>query len=279
MTDPRRGRHLLLLVALLLPVAAAADVVDAVNAVRRTGCDGRPGGVPPLRENRRLDEVAHRLAQGAPLEAAEQRSGYHAVSSFSVEISGVPPSGDVAAILGRQFCPQATNAAFRELGSYARGGDVWLAFAEPFAPPAAGDLGAISRRVLALTNAARGHPRRCGATAFAAVPPLTLNATLARVALDYAHDMAAHGYMDHTGRDGSSPQGRVTRAGYRWREVGENLAGGVMTAEAVVDGWLQSAEHCANLMDPVFREMGVAFAVNPHDERGVYWALEFGTPR
>jgi len=32
-------------------------------------------------------------------------------------------------------------------------------------------------------------------------------------------------------------------------------------------------------MDPLYRQMGVAFAVNPHDKRGVYWAMEFGTPR
>jgi uncharacterized protein YkwD len=99
------------------------------------------------------------------------------------------------------------------------------------------------------------------------------------VALAYARDMAAFGYMDHTGRDGSSPQARVTRGGYRWSEVGENLASGIMTPEEVVAGWLSSPEHCANLMDPGFRQMGVAFAVNPRDERGVYWAMEFGTPR
>ena len=90
--------------------------------------------------------------------------------------------------------------------------------------------------------------------------------------------MAAWGYMNHTGRDGSSPAQRITRSGYHWREVGENLASGVMTADEVVAGWLGSPEHCANLMDPLYRQMGVGFAVNPHDERGVYWAMEFGTP-
>jgi uncharacterized protein YkwD len=52
-----------------------------------------------------------------------------------------------------------------------------------------------------------------------------------------------------------------------------------MTADIVVAGWLQSPEHCANLMDPAFRQMGVAYAVNPHNQAGVYWALEFATPR
>jgi uncharacterized protein YkwD len=52
-----------------------------------------------------------------------------------------------------------------------------------------------------------------------------------------------------------------------------------MTPDEMVAGWLASPEHCANLMDPAYREMGVAFAVNPHDKLGVYWAMEFGTPR
>jgi uncharacterized protein YkwD len=51
-----------------------------------------------------------------------------------------------------------------------------------------------------------------------------------------------------------------------------------MSAEAVVDGWLHSPEHCANLMDTAYTQMGVGFAVNPRDDTGVYWALEFGRP-
>jgi uncharacterized protein YkwD len=282
MTDLRSGCQFLLLLlarlALLAPLACAADVMDAVNAVRDGGCGGRPGGVAPLRESALLDEVAHRLSQGTDLRTAEQFAGYHAASSFSVSISHVPPSGDVAVIVARQFCPQVSNPAFREIGTWRKGADVWIALAEPFRPPAPHNQGAVSRRVLELTNRARARARRCGATPFAAVAPLTLNATLAHAALLYAEDMATFGYMSHTGHDGSSPAARITRSGYRWREVGENLASGIMTPEEVVAGWLDSPEHCANLMDPLFSQMGVAFAVNPHREVGVYWAAEFGTP-
>jgi uncharacterized protein YkwD len=72
------------------------------------------------------------------------------------------------------------------------------------------------------------------------------------------------------GRDGSSPEERITRGGYRWRAAGQNLASGVMTAEEVVDGWLHSPELCSNLMYPLYREIGVACAVNAHDEAGAY---------
>jgi uncharacterized protein YkwD len=280
MTDQPIRRHfcLLLLAALLGPRAVLADVVDAVNAVRDGGCDGRPGGAVPLHESERLDEVAHRLSQGTDLPTAERFADYHAVSSFAVSISHVPPSGDVDTIIGRQFCQQVINPVFREIGTWRRGADVWIALAEPFRPPAPRDQGGISRRVLILANQARARARRCGPTPFAAVAPLELNPTLSRVALRYAQQMALYGYMNHTGRDGSSPATRITRSGYRWREVGENLASGIMTPEAVVAGWLQSPDHCANLMDPLFTEMGVAFAVAAHREAGVYWAMEFGTP-
>jgi uncharacterized protein YkwD len=280
MTDLRRRCHLRLLplLVLLTPARVAADVIDAVNAVRDGGCGGHPGGVPPLRESARLDEVAHRLSQGTDLRTAQQFADYHAVSSFSVSISHVPPSGDLEGIIARQFCQQLTNPAFGEIGTWRKGSDVWIALAEPFRPPAPHDWGAISRRVLQLTNQARARARRCGPTPFAAAPPLVLNATLGHVALTYAQEMATYGYMDHTGRDGSSPAARITRSGYRWREVGENLASGIMTPEQVIAGWLHSPDHCANLMDPLFSQMGVAFAVSSHREAGVYWAMEFGTP-
>jgi uncharacterized protein YkwD len=279
MTDlmMRRQRAALLLV-MLAPLGCAADIAGAVNSVRARGCDARPGGTAPLRASAPLDEVARQLSAGAPLGVALQRANYHAVSSFSVSVAGVPPNGDVARILAQQFCKQSTNPAFRDIGVARRGADVWIAFAEPFAPPARQDAAAISRRVLQLTNAARVQPRRCGLRAYAAAPPLALNATLGRAALAYAQELASHGYMDHTGRDGSSPAQRITRSGYHWREVGENLASGIMTPEEVVAGWLGSAHHCANLMDPAFTEMGVAFGVNPRDARGVYWAMELGRP-
>src|SRR5262249_14177127 len=119
----------------------------------------------------------------------------------------------------------------------------------------------------------------CGATPYGAAPPLALSAQLSQAALDYARDMAAWGYMNHTGHDGSSPAQRITRSGYRWSEVGENLASGVMTADEVVTGWLGSPEHCAILLHPPPRQVGRGSRVTPRDERGVYGARELGPPR
>src|SRR5437879_12494839 len=116
MTDPRIRCQILLLlaallVALLAPLAAAADVIDYVNSVRRHGCGGHAGGLVPLRESTRLDEVARQLAQGAELRAAQQLAGYHAASAFSVQISGVPPSGAVGRVLVPPSREPDTNPA------------------------------------------------------------------------------------------------------------------------------------------------------------------------
>jgi uncharacterized protein YkwD len=280
MTESPVLRHLLLVMVLALtPLAASADVVSSVNKVRAQGCPGRHGGEAPLRENRQLDAVARQLARGIDLRRAEKEANYHAVASASVQISGVPDSGDIDRIVGRQFCSASTEPDFREIGAFRRGTDVWIALAQPFIPPLARDAAAISRRVLELTNEARAHSRRCGGTFFPAVAPLSLNTALDHAALEHSRDMAAHSYMDHTGRDGSSPADRITRTGYKWRMVGENLASGIMTPEGVVDGWVHSPHHCANLMTAQFTEMGLAFAVNSSTDAGVYWTQTFGTTR
>jgi uncharacterized protein YkwD len=280
MTEPHALRQILVFLALVLtPMTAAADVVGAVNKVRAQGCPGQRGVRPALSESSRLNTVARQLARGTDLRRAEKEAGYHAVASASVRISGVPSNGDVEHIVGRQFCSASTDPAFREIGTFRRGTDVWIAVAQPFSPPPVRDAGAISRRVLELTNAARLHARRCGSKSFAAAPLLSLNTSLERAALEHSKDMAINAYMEHTGRDGSSPADRITRTGYKWRMVGENLASGIMTPEETVAGWLQSPHHCENLMTPRFTEMGVGFAVNPATDAGVYWTQTFGTTR
>jgi uncharacterized protein YkwD len=90
--------------------------------------------------------------------------------------------------------------------------------------------------------------------------------------------MAARDYFDHTAPDGSTPASRVTRAGYAWRVVGENLAAGAATPEAAVAGWLHSAAHCQNLMDPRFTDMGVGYVVDPKSPSAIIWTQVFAQP-
>jgi uncharacterized protein YkwD len=137
---------------------------------------------------------------------------------------------------------------------------------------------AIRARVLDLVNQARSHGRRCGSERFAAVPPLLASRDLDAAAADHARDMARRRFFEHRGSDGSEPRDRVRRAGYASRLTGENIALGPESAEEAVAGWLDSPGHCANIMEPRFRDIGVGVAVGK--KRGqIYWVQEFGAPR
>ena len=271
---------LLVLSAGLVPITAEAGVAAAVNEARLSGCHTNPMTTPLLRENSRLNDAARRLSTGESLQNAAKKAGYRSVTAATVQISNVPDDRDVARIVARQFCSQITGRDLKDIGTYRRGPDVWVMVAAPFTPPSPGDRQAINRRVLLLTNEARAHARRCGRELFPAAPPLVLAPVpLEKAAVEHSLDMANHNYMDHKGRDGSTPGDRATRTGYKWRLVGENLASGILTPDEVVSGWVGSPHHCENLMDARFTQMSVAYAVNTASNNGIYWTQLFGTPR
>lgn len=264
----------LTIAASALPMAATAQdlIVGALQQVRRQ-CGA---ATPALRPQPQLDDAARRLSRGMPLEAALQASGYRAKRSVQWTLRGYrSPQTAVQALLP-QHCKTLADPALREVGFQRSGNAWWVIAAAPFDPPAAAQAGDVSGRVLALVNQARSQPRRCGNQSFAAAAPLALNGLLAQAAAAHADSMARQGYLEHRGRDGSTPAERVDRTGYRWRSVGENIASGQTTAEQVVNGWLASPEHCVNIMEPRYTEMGVAYVVNPGSEGGIYWAQVFG---
>jgi uncharacterized protein YkwD len=135
----------------------------------------------------------------------------------------------------------------------------------------------VQQQVLDLVNNARARGRTCGNEQYAPAAPLAISDKLHRAARAHARDMARRNYFEHQGRDGKSPKDRVQREGYRLRLTGENIAFGPETAAEVVAGWLTSPGHCANIMDPRFRDMGVA--VSQGRKRGhFYWVQELGWP-
>ena len=257
--------------------ASGTDFLADINAIRARGCAGHPGAERALRHVPELDRVAEGLASGSRFAKAMEDAGYIAVQSAALEASG--SDAGIARELARRGCEDIVDPAYRELGIATRKGRVWIVLAAPLVPPAASEVTDVGRRILELVNEARASPRRCGRKRFDGAPPLLSSEVLQRAALDHARDMASHGNLSHAGSDGSTHAERATRAGYPWRVVGENIAAGQSTAEQVVAGWLKSAGHCANLMDPDFSEMGVAFAVAPQGGKGIYWAQLFATPR
>jgi uncharacterized protein YkwD len=265
--------------------AAAAQVPDntqlaaALNTRRAQGCPGHPGTARPLQLSSALSRVARLAAGGADLSDALREAGYRAEMSALVALQGPRRAEDIAALVAQRQCSHLVRPAFSETGIHHAGQRTWIVMAAPFTPPSPDDTQAVAETVLRLVNEARAQPRRCGNQAMAAAGPVRLNATLTVASLGHARDMARHGYLDHTARDGSQPGARATRAGYRWRAVGENIASGQSTPQQAVQGWLHSAGHCVNLMQPHYTEMGLAFAVNRTAEGGIYWVQMFGQPR
>lgn len=135
--------------------------------------------------------------------------------------------------------------------------------------------------MLAAVNARRRVGASCGANGnFPAAPELTWNAQLTQAAAAHSDDMVAGNFFSHTGSNGSTLGTRATAAGYAWSALGENIAAGQSTVEIVVDGWMKSDGHCANLMNANFREIGAAcVAGNANTTYRTYWTQDFGTPR
>jgi uncharacterized protein YkwD len=131
----------------------------------------------------------------------------------------------------------------------------------------------IQREMVKLINAARASQRQCGPTLFSVVSPIAWNSYLARAAHHHAKDMATEDFLAHRGSDGSVVDTRVTAVGYAWQTVGENVSAGYATSQQTVLAWLGSAEHCANMMDPSFTEIGAACVRRKASHYGTYWTL------
>jgi uncharacterized protein YkwD len=90
--------------------------------------------------------------------------------------------------------------------------------------------------------------------------------------------MAYGNYFAHRDPDGEMPTDRARAAGYRGRQVGENIAAGQSSPGRAMAGWLASPGHCANLMNPMFTQVGAGFASESRSDEGVYWTMVFGAP-
>jgi len=274
-----RAIGLVALLWALTTLPAGAGIVEGVNEIRSRGCDGKPGSTRPLRATSALDEVAREWSRGGSLQDALARAGGRFVHSSSMRIEGAPSESAILQTLEASYCAVILDASYSEIGVYRRAGNIWIVVAQPFVVPGPADAADVNAQVLRLVNDARSQARSCGNRQYRAVPPLKLSLKLERAALAHARDMAQHDVLEHRGADGSRPADRVSRTGYRWRAVGENIAAGPRDAESVVRGWLDSPGHCANIMGPQFSEMGIAYFADRRSKAGIYWAQVFAAPR
>ncbi len=152
------------------------------------------------------------------------------------------------------------------------------------------------RDYLDAINNARAVDQDCGSAGLkSAVPALAWSDALYAVALEHSRDMALSNTFEHKGSGeesditaqeenlghGSSMRERIEHNGYQWSKLGENIAAGTNTdtAPEVINQWLASDGHCANLMSPDFTEVGMAMVEESNSEYTHYWTQNFAKPQ
>lgn len=89
---------------------------------------------------------------------------------------------------------------------------------------------------------------------------LSLSQQLAAAAQAKANDMVSHDYWSHTSPDGKTPWTFITASGYQYQSAGENLAYGFANAGGVINGWMNSTEHRANVLNAGYQNVGFGVA-------------------
>lgn len=124
--------------------------------------------------------------------------------------------------------------------------------------------------VMSLTNTARNQEN---------LRSLSENTLLREAAQKKADDMALLGYFSHTGPDGKLPWQWLDSVGYSYSYAGENLAVNFTDTKELVDGWLASPGHRANILRSGFTDIGIGMATGTYEGRETIFVVQFfGAP-
>jgi uncharacterized protein YkwD len=133
--------------------------------------------------------------------------------------------------------------------------------------PTAETLEAVRAAILCLHNQIRAGK---------GLPLLKDNAKLRKAAIGHSSTMVSQGFFDHTSPDGDTFVDRIIGAGYTKKNegwtLGENLAwgtGDLSTAQGVMNAWMASAGHKANILKKAYREVGVGIRLGVPSDEGV----------
>ncbi|MGG3422702.1 CAP domain-containing protein [Heyndrickxia faecalis] len=126
---------------------------------------------------------------------------------------------------------------------------------------AANTLNAYEKQVVTLVNEERAK-NGLGA--------LKIDTALSKMARVKSNDMATHQYFDHTSPTYGSPFDMMKQFGISYQYAGENIAMGQQTPQEVMNAWMNSEGHRANILNKNFTHIGVGYVENGH-----YWTQEF----
>ncbi|MGW1724080.1 CAP domain-containing protein [Streptomyces sp. NPDC002306] len=262
------------------PAAGPAPDLDGflgpVNSARGSA------GSPPVTLDARLVSAARahaaamaaagRLgAEGPDGVALHQRvtaAGYAYLTVGEHLVSGPRTPAEFVAYCLRTDQPRRTlqDPAFTHAGAaYVTGGGdtYWTVL---WATPLTADgLARAEAEVITLTNTERAR---------AGLRPLAADPHLHSAARAHCADMAARAFYSHTSPEGGQPWDRAAAAGSTRRSIGENIACGQRSPAEVVEGWMNSPGHRANILKPQFTHIGAGFAGG--GPAGTYWTQLFG---
>ncbi|CEG38769.1 CAP domain [Plasmopara halstedii] len=108
------------------------------------------------------------------------------------------------------------------------------------------------------------------------LPPLCLNIKLKEAAQGHSNDMAFKNYMSHQGSDGSTMSQRLQEKHYDSTAAGENVAAGHNSVDKVMEAWMNSPGHRANILREKFTMFGCGYAYDSNSMYKIYWTQNFG---
>lgn len=108
------------------------------------------------------------------------------------------------------------------------------------------------------------------------IPALTLSSKLTSVANLKSKDMAVNKYFDHNSPTYGSPFQMMQQFGIKYSYAGENIAAGQRTAQEVMNSWMNSSGHRANILNKNYTQLGVGFYAG--GQYDTYWTQEFIKP-
>lgn len=106
---------------------------------------------------------------------------------------------------------------------------------------------------------------------------LSVDGRITTAAQNHSNYQASKGKMTHTGAGGTNAGQRITAAGYAWSRWAENVAAGQPDCSSVVNAWMNSSGHRANILNANLKAIGVGAAKSANG--AVYWTMDFGSPR
>lgn len=264
------------LIATPAQAGAERQLVEAINDYRAhpQDCARRPAQrLSPLALK---SSLALPIGYGGGLRDRLKASGYQAVAVRSIRVVGAQDAEEAFELLQSEHCAALLDNQYADIGVSRSRGEWQVVLARPVLDSQVSDPRSVGKTLLAQVNAARAKPRLCGRQRFAAARPLAWNASLGAAAQGHSKAMAYGNYFAHRDPDGDTPADRARVAGFRGRQIGENIAAGQGSPNKAMAGWLASPGHCANLMNPMFTQVGAAYATDARSDEGVYWTMVFG---